>query len=238
MKNEKSKPQILLLHGWGLRAQVYKGLVNLLKEKGHSVYSLDLPGFGSEPLVHNNMVLDDYIVFVRRFVEKRKLVKPIIVGHSFGGRVAIKYTWKYPDEVSKLILTGVPIIRHTSLTKKIAFFAAVFGGKVLKTFPEKIRHNFRKMLYTIIGEWDYYNAGKLQQVFKNIIGEDLIQYAQNVHVPTLLIWGADDRLTPASDVKKIKKYMPHAQSFVIANVGHKFPYTDPQLFFKAMRSML
>lgn len=238
MKNEKSKPSILLLHGWGLRAQVYKDLINILKEKGHSVYSLDLPGFGSEPLVHNNMALDDYIVFVRRFIEKRKLIKPIIIGHSFGGRVAIKYTWKYPDEVSKLILTGVPIIRHTSVIKKLAFVTAVLGGMIFKGFPKGTKQILRKALYRFIGEWDYYNAGKLQQVFKNIIEEDLIQYAREVHVPTLLIWGANDRLTPASDIKKIKKYLPHAQSFIIGNVGHKLPYTDPQLFFKAIQSII
>lgn len=235
----KKKPPIIILHGWGLRGQNYKKLVDLLNKDGHKVFAIDLPGFGTEPLVHANMALDDYVVFLRKFIEKNKISKPIIIGHSFGGRVAVKYTWRYPHDVTSLILTGVPIIRHTTLKRKIAYIVAVVGGKIFKLFPKETKAFLRKILYTSIGEWDYYKAGPLQQVFKNIIGEELTMYAKGISVPTFLVWGEDDRIVPASDVYKIKKYIiPHAVTAIVEGEDHKLPYISSKNFIKAIKSVL
>lgn len=234
----RKKSPIILLHGWGLRGQTYKVLATLLKKNGHKAYVLDLPGFGTEPLVNDNMILDDYVVFLRKFIEKNNITPPILIGHSFGGRVAIKYAWKYKNDVALLILTGVPVIRHTSITKKIAYFSAVIGGFIFKIFPKETQMFMRKVLYALIGEWDYYKAGSLQQVFKNIIGEELTMYAKEIRIPTLLVWGADDLIVPATDVEKIKEYIPHAKSIVIKNEDHKMPYTNPKSFFNAIKSVL
>lgn len=234
----KKKNSIIILHGWGLCGDKYQALKKLLEEKGYKVFTPDLPGFGSEPLVNSNMVLDDYVVFLRKFIEKNKITKPILIGHSFGGRVAVKYVWKYPNDVASLILTGVPIIRHTTLKRKIAYIVAVVGGKIFKLFPKETKAFLRKILYTSIGEWDYYKAGPLQQVFKNIIGEELTMYAKNISVPTYLVWGAGDRIVPASDVSKIKKIIPHAVTMVVEGEDHKLPYISPKNFIKAIMSVL
>lgn len=238
MKDEKTKASIIILHGWGLKGSVYKELAVMLQKSGHKAYILDFPGFGTEPLVNNHMVLDDYVAFLKKFIEKNKLKKPILVGHSFGGRVAIKYAWKYPEDTTSLILTGVPLIRHTTLKKKIAYICAVVGGKTLKMLPKETRAFMRKVLYASIGEWDYYKAGPLQQVFKNIIGEGLTFYAKDIHVPTLLVWGKNDKIVPASDIEKIKKYIPQATSVIVEGEDHKLPYLNPRLFFDAIKSSL
>lgn len=233
------KNEIVILHGWGLSGDKYGALKKLLKEKGYKVFNPDLPGFGTEPLVHANMALDDYVVFLRKFIEKNKISKPIIIGHSFGGRVAVKYAWKYRNDVASLILTGVPIIRHTTLKRKIAYIVAVVGGKIFKLFPKETKLFLRKILYAFIGEWDYYKAGPLQQVFKNIIGEELTMYAKSISVPTFLVWGEDDRIVPASDVSKIKKdIIPHATTMVVEGEDHKLPYISPKNFIKAIMSVL
>lgn len=234
----KNKAPIVVLHGWGLCGDKYQALKKLLEEKGHKVFIPDLPGFGSEPLINDNMNLDDYVVFLREFIEKNKIPKPILIGHSFGGRVAVKYTWKYRNDVASLILTGVPVIRHTSAKRKIAYFAAVIGGKIFQLFPKETQSFMRKILYASIGEWDYYKAGSLKQVFKNIIGEELTMYAKNISIPTLLVWGKDDRIVPASDIKKIKKYIPHVISVVVADNDHKLPYTNARAFFNAINIIL
>lgn len=234
----KKKNPIILLHGWGLRWQNYKELVELLKKDGRKVFAIDLPGFGAEPLVNSNMVLDDYVVFLRKFIEKNKITKPILIGHSFGGRVAVKYVWKYPNDVASLILTGVPIIRHTTLKRKIAYIVAVVGGKIFKLFPKETKAFLRKILYASIGEWDYYKAGPLQQVFKNIIGEELTMYAKSISVSTFLVWGEDDRIVPASDVNEIKKIIPHAVTAIVKDEDHKLPYISPNNFIKAIVSVL
>lgn len=233
-----SKTTIVILHGWGLQKKKYEKLTLLLQQKGYKVFALDLPGFGAEPLQNANMTLDDYVLFVRNFLKKHAIQKPIFIGHSFGGRIAVKYAFVYPKDLSKLILTGVPIIRHMSFIKKIFFVFAIVGGKVFSVFPKETKNIIRKMFYFLIGEWDYYKAGNLQQVFKNIISESLIDYVKEIRVPTLLVWGVDDKLVPYEDVVVIKKLMPQAESVIVQHAGHKLPYENPDEFYLAIKNFL
>lgn len=228
---------IILLHGWGLTGSKYKDLLQLLIRNGFDAYGFDLPGFGSETL-KNTSNLDDYVEFVRNKIQEKKIVKPIIIGHSFGGRVALKYAWKYPAETAKIILTGVPVIRHISLKGKIGYLVAIIFGKLSPILPEAAKNKIRKVLYFAIGERDYYKAGPLKQVFKNIISEDLTRYVKEVRVPMYLVWGVLDRLTPVSDVEKIKKLNPESKSVIVENYGHKLPYENPQLFFNSIKNFL
>lgn len=228
------KTPIIILHGWGLKGSVYSTLSDLLKAKSYKVFSPDMPGFGSEPLQKKSMNLDDYVSFLKEFMKKNKIKKTILIGHSFGGRVSLKFAWRNSDLVEKIILTGTPVIRHISLKKKIAYLFAVTFGKIFSRFPNLAKLLFRKLLYFAIGEWDYYKSGPLKQVFKNIIQEDLLRYIIEIKTPIFLVWGKDDAMTPASDVEKIKKYNKLIQSKIIPNIGHKLPYENPNAFVDAI----
>lgn len=232
------KHPIIILHGWGLTGSTYKDLLQVLWGRGFNVYSFDLPGFATEPLKNKSMNLDDYVEFVDEFIQEKKLIKPILIGHSFGGRIALKYAWKYPEDVSKIILTGAPIIRHISIKGKIGYAFAVSFGRVFSLLPKNVKEWVRKILYFAIGQWDYYKAGPLQQVFKNIINEDLTGYAKEVQVPTYLVWGALDRLTPVTDVERIKKLNSSIKSVIVKNYGHKLPYENPKEFVKSIQIFL
>ncbi len=232
------KIPILILHGWGRNSSSYKDLKHLLEKDGYTVYIPDLPGFGSEPLITANMYLDDYVEFVAYFMKKHTLSYVNIIGHSFGGRVALKFAWKYPEKVSKLFLTGVPIIRNTSFVKRTAFVISVVSGSVLKKLPLSLQGFMRRSVYFLLGEWDYYNAGGLKEVFKNIINEDLVAYAQKITTPTYLLWGSNDWITPVTDVEKITKIMPQAHSIIIPDSTHKLPYENPEGFIKSFKAYL
>lgn len=233
-----SKPSILILHGWGLSGAVYLKLARLLKREGFAVFVPDLPGFGKEPLRSQAMMLDDYVSFVDEFLKANKIDKLIIIGHSFGGRVALKYAFKYPQKTNKIVLTGAPVIRRRVFKRKISLVAAIAGGQLFRFLPKATKDFLRKLLYFLIGEWDYYKAGSLKQVFKNIISEDLVVYAKNVKVPVLLVWGENDKVVPVSDMKKIVKIIPHATFSVVKDAGHKLPYEKPEAFVKAIRQFL
>lgn len=237
MSNVK-KQAIIILHGWGLEGSKYKNLAGLLEKNNFFVLSPDLPGFGRESLISSNMNLDGYVQFLDDFLKENKVLNPILIGHSFGGRIAIKYTWHYPKKVDKLILTGVPIIRDKSFLKKIWFVSAVMGGKIFRIFPDKISKRLRKILYFVIGEWDYYKSGSLKEVFKNIVNEDLIRYVSEIKIPILLVWGRKDLITPVSDVYKIKNLNKLIEAVIIDGIGHKLPYEKPFSFFQAIKSYI
>lgn len=237
-KIQSSKLPIIILHGWGLRGGVYQKLKGLLEDGGFKVFIPDLPGFGSEPLRSQTMVFDDYVSFVDEFLKANKIVKPIIIGHSFGGRIALKYAFKYSQKVTKLVLTGAPVIRSSVFKRKISRIVSIAGGQLFRFLPKTTNDFLRKLLYFLIGEWDYYKAGPLKQVFKNIISEDLVFYAKNIKVPVLLVWGENDKVVPVSDMKKIAKIIPQATFSVITDAGHKLPYEKPEIFVKAILPFL
>ncbi|MDO8658601.1 MAG: alpha/beta hydrolase [Candidatus Levybacteria bacterium] len=230
------KQSIIILHGWGLNGSKYNQLLKILKNKGFAVYSPDLPGFGSEPLKSKSMKLDDYMEFIDNYIKKNKIENPILIGHSFGGRIALKYGWEYPKKVSRIILTGTPVIRNKTLFKKFAYLIAILGGKVFKNLFFK--ETLRKSLYFLLGEWDYYKAGSLNQVFKNIIGEDLIKYFKEIKVPVFLIWGEKDMITPINDVNKMTKIRNDVKSIIVPGIGHKLPYERPDIFVKSIESFI
>ena len=242
---EKGNENIIILHGWGLSGDKYNKLKSKLKSLGYSVFAPDLPGFGSEPLINSSMDLDDYVDFLQNYIKNKifsskinKRKRIVLIGHSFGGRVAIKYAWRYPDEISAIILSGTPLIRDNSIIKKIAHIISIAGRMILKHFSARIRNKFRKALYFMIGEWDYYKAGALREVFKNIVGEQVILYLQKINVPVLLLWGQEDRLVPAINIEKVQRFSPNIKTKIIEGIGHKFPYENPELFAKETVSFL
>lgn len=233
-----NKGSIIILHGWGLNGAKYSELSALLKKEGYLVYAPDFPGFGSEPLKKESMILDDYVEFLKDYINENKIENPILIGHSFGGRVALKYAWKHKDKISKVILSGAPIIRYVPFSKKIVGGVISASGKLLNFFPVCIKNPLRKVLYCSIGEWDYYKSGKLKETFKNIISEDLIQFMREVKTPVGLIWGEEDSITPVSIADKIKEINPKVKSIIIPNANHGVPYRNPQEFFNAFQKLI
>lgn len=238
IKSQISNNQIVILHGWGLCGEKYAKLKELLESKKYKVYSPDMPGFASEPLKGDSMNLDDYVEFVDSFMKKNKIEKPVLIGHSFGGRVALKYAWKYPEKVKKIVLTGTPILRNKSLTRKIFFVLATGGGYFFKRMPSVFQDFSRKALYSVIGEWDYYKSGPLKQTFKNIIGEGLVNYYKEVKNPIMLVWGKEDKIVPAIDYEKNQKLFPKTKFITVANADHKLPYKNPEIFFSGIKDFI
>ncbi len=224
------KTPIIILHGWGLFGEKYKELRNIFGENGYKVFLLDLPGFGGEKLIKESMFLDDYVEFVEKFIDKNKLKKIILIGHSFGGRVSVKFAVKYPNQVEKLVLTGAPVIREKLNFKKNVISYLVKKLKIL--VPKPIEGQIKKIIYKFLGEWDYYKAKNLKQTFVNIINEDLTQNLKDIKTPTFLIWGENDKFVPIEYAGKANKLIEKSKLKIISNESHGLPYNNPELFAK------
>lgn len=231
------KSAIIILHGWGttMSGDKYDVLKKLFESKGYTVFTPDLPGFGKEKMQKTVMVLDDYVLFVDHFMKKNNIKKAILIGHSFGGRIAAKLAVIHPEKIEKIVLTGAPLIRRKlSLKKKIAFFAAKSGKIVLALFPKTVQGLARKMLYRSIGEWDYYKSNELKETLQAILREDLAPLLSKIHAPTIVIWGEKDTFVPVVDGKEITENIKNAKFVTIQDATHKLPYEDPIPFFNAV----
>lgn len=222
------KEPILILHGWQKSGKDYADIQKIFEEKGYTVFAPDMPGFGNETLSKEVMNIDDYVDFVKNFLQKQKNNKVILIGHSFGGRVAAKFAAKYPEKVSKLILTGAPLIKKPLSIQKRAIASLVKIGKHL--VPGSFQTVMKKGIYRSLGEWDYYKAGALKKTFQNVIAEDIAPVLPHISVPTLLLWGENDTFVRLSIGREIAGRVPHATIKSFPHITHKFPYESPRLF--------
>ncbi len=200
---------ILLLHGWGKDKNSYSELLKEIKAPQIGrIVAIDLPGFGDEPLA-KTLTLDDYVKFVLAYITKNKLKNIILIGHSFGGRVALKIVANNNLNVEKLILIDSGGIREVTFKMRIASVLPRFGS-------------FGRSLF---GSKDYLNAsGELRETLKNVVNEDLEPLLESIKVPTLIVWGENDHTTPLWMGEVMHKKIAGSKFSVIPKGDHGIPY--------------
>ena len=225
-----SKRNLVFLHGWGVSSQIFTPLFYYLKND-FSVYAPDLPGFGNSP-INRPMFLADYAEIVGNFLEKNKIEKPIVIGHSFGGAVAAKFSLLYPNKISKLILVSASAIRQPRrkmiLLKKVADF-------LKPLLPEKLRKFVLKLLKLDQTDYAQIESPELKETFKNVIAEDLKHDLSLIKSPTLIIWGKNDAVTPLAEGELIAKSIPGTKLEIIKNAGHFVFLEKPEEFIKLIK---
>ena len=114
--NPKGKT-VVLLHGWGQNIEMMKPIGDRLD---NDVIIVDLPGFGKSSEPTYPWMVDDYVECIKELLENLKVKNPILIGHSFGGKISLLYASKY--KVDKLILFGSPfkkVVKKLSVKTKI-----------------------------------------------------------------------------------------------------------------------
>ncbi len=229
----KKQIPILILHGWNLSAAKFDPLVSELNIRGYKVYCPDLPGFGKSKIPDKPHTLSDYIQFVINFLKKNKLNKIIIIGHSFGGRIGIKFASEYSQHIEHLILTGAPGINPVPKGKILLFLYLAKIGKIIMSLPilSNLTAVMRKILYKAAGASDFYHTNeKMRETFKNVIKEDLTSYMKKIKSKTLLLWGENDGIVPLSIARKMQDMIHNSRLEILPNTRHGAPWTNPELF--------
>lgn len=200
---------VILLHGWGQNIEMMKPLGDRIIDKRITI--IDFPGFGNSPEPDSVWTIDDYVNSLECLVKELKIKNPTLIGHSFGGRVAIKYASK--NKVNRLILFGSPCVREQRKSKK---------EKVLKSLKKlPLMNNFGEYMKKYIGSTDYKNASPLMRnILVNVVNEDLSENAKMITVPTLLVWGSLDDSAPLEDAKKLESLLKDGGLVVIDGCTH------------------
>jgi pimeloyl-ACP methyl ester carboxylesterase len=228
---------IIILHGWKVPPDRYIGLRGLLKKRGYNVYAPDFPGVGNSSAPDRPYTLDDYVIFLEKYIEKQKLNKLILIGHSFGGRVGIRYTYKHPEKVEMLYLTGTPGLVPVGSAKIKLFLIISKTGKAIFSLPvlSAISVPVRKLLYKLSGATDYSRlAGVMKETFKLVIRDSLIDNMAHITVPVKLVWGGNDTVVPVSIARQMQRIIPGSKLAVIPGATHKAPYDDTVQFINAL----
>lgn len=204
---------ILLLHGWGQNIEMMKMLGDNFSDR-FRITILDFPGFGLSEEPSESWTIKDFADMLDEFVKELGIKKPIIMGHSFGGRVAIRYSADHV--VEKIVLFGSPCVREE---RELPLSVKILKG--IKKLPgmDKIGE-FAK---NFIGSRDYKAASPImRQTLVDVVNEDLSKYAKEIDCPTLLIWGENDTEAPVEDAKILEGIMVDAALIVLPGTHYAY----------------
>lgn len=199
----KESKNIIFLHGWGSNKELMKkAFENAFLEYNH--FYIDLPGFGKSP---NEVLLSthDYAKIVSLFTHSLDIVPHIVVGHSYGGKVAVLL-----EEAREIILlssAGIIVPKPLKVRTKIALAKLAKIAHIRLPFlRSKDAQNLSPIMY---------------EIFKNIVNEDFSEIFRKCEKPTSIFWGDEDSATPLSSGRKIHSLMKNSK-FCVCKGGHYF----------------
>jgi len=232
--------QLLIVPGWGGTKESWKNFIDLA-QKDYEVYYLELPCFGDEPCPNEIWGVAEYAGFVKQKIKDLNLIKPVLLGHSFGGQVAAYLVAHDPQLIGRLVLSGASAIRPKQNLKRFIFKLIAKLGKSFLSLPliENFSLPAQKFLYRLADSPDYEEtSGIKREIFKKIIRQDLTVDLKKITAPTLVVWGAFDRYVPLKTGKKIADLIPGAKMEVIPGGKHGLHMQMPDKLYNIVKNFI
>lgn len=198
---KKDGEPIVFLHGWGQNIQMMEPIAKPFANT-HHLLIIDLPGFGESEEPKEVWELSDYVEMINELLKELDIKKPNIIGHSFGGKLALMYGAKYTTR--RLVLLASPYkVKITEPTTKQKIL------KKLKKVP--LLNKLADIAKKHMGSTDYRNASpKMREILVKHVNTDITDSLKNIKCPSLLIWGTQDEAVPYQDAIELEKLIKDA----------------------------
>ena len=251
-------PVLVFLHGWGCDWQIWYPLVAPLSET-YRLILLDLPAFGQSSTPPTPWQSPNYAAWLTATLEELiPREKFVLIGHSFGGKVATYFVADNSVPVASTPTTTKAAAESTSIRKQLKALVLIDSGglpaplstrqkiqqRIVSLIPAGIKHALSAQLKAVIldklgAATDHLRSTPAQrEILRATIHERVDELLPRVHVPTLLIWGEHDQDTPLKQGHQFSAGIPFAQLTVIPHAKH-FPFLDqPQATLQELQSFL
>lgn len=220
---------IVLLHGWKRDRTYWSSLEKELSSKCE-VVSWDFPGFGQEPLIGDNWSIPEYASWVNEKISKELPNRKIILlGHSFGGRVASYLASLQPNYLLSLILYASPSLYRptTQIKRKIRIY------KLLKKIlPQSLLQSFKSD-----DQKDVENTS-LAKIFRKTIPFDQTEELKKINVPTYIIQGDKDASVRTEIANEMHQLIPSSKVMIVPNATHFLHLENPILFNGIIKNII
>lgn len=231
-------PRALLLHGWRRTKEDYTATADLLASRGVTTLALDLPGFGASPPPPTAGGARSCAATLAPLVDELAgAAGPLLViGHSFGGRVAVCLAARQPDRVAGLVVCAAPLVRDQMPRARVsrrylAVRALARRGLVPAAVLERARSRH--------GSADYRAAtGVVRDVLVATANESYEAELQALRCPVTLLWGGADEAVPVAVASAAASLARSARLEVLDGVGHLVPTEAPERLCAAATAML
>ena len=224
----EGKP-FLILHGWRSGSNRWQKVAEVLAEK-YMVIVPDLPGFGKSQEPESAWSTDNFVEFIHDFKNTVPDLRDsfYLAGHSFGGTLAAKFSIKYTQRVKKLFLISASCIRLKTPSKKLSYNISRIV-KIFYFFP--FYESFRKFSYKyIIRRSDYLHvSGIMKDIYLKVISDDLSYKLPFLKVPTVILWGPKDDLTPIEHANIIRGKIRDSKLVIIKEADHYLHIKIPEI---------
>ena len=201
---------IIFLHGWGGSIDSFRGVGEYFSTK-YRCTLVDFYGFGDSPLL-GALTLEDYAKGIEELIEYYSMKDVVLVGHSFGGRVAILLASRNNN------IKSIVLVDSAGLKPRFS----------LKKFFKKTTYRLKKALKMDVskcGSADYRQlSGDMRETFKNIVNFHLDFCLKDIRCSTLIIWGKRDKDTPPYMARRLRKRI-YNSGLVFLKGGH-YSYLD------------
>ncbi len=232
-----SDPPLVLIHGAG-GSHLHWGPTTR-RLSGRSVYAIDLPGHGRSPGAGSASIAE-YVTAVSSWLRQIGLQRPVIVGHSMGGAIALSLALDLPESLGGLVLVGtsdhLPVnptllsMLERDETWRDAIDLIIRWSFSPGTEPRLVELSRKRMLETprnvIFGDFQacgrYDVQGRLGQI----------------QIPTLVICGADDKMTPERNVRRLTQGIRDSRFTLVPGAGHMIMLEKPSILDNAVQDFL
>ncbi|HXG88108.1 MAG TPA: alpha/beta fold hydrolase [Vicinamibacterales bacterium] len=247
---ERSARVLVLIHAFPLGAAMWEGQVKALPE-GWRLLAPDLRGFGGStlPEVDNHPAMADYAADVTDLLSELGIESAVIGGCSMGGYVAFAVMRAAPGLAKALILVDTRATADTSEGR------ANRRGMLALLDREGASGVAREMMPKLLGKTSIDQRQDLEPLVRRFIKQqspaavrgainrmmerpDSTAVLQNLTIPTLIIVGEEDTLTPPDDARKMQASYPSSELVVLARTGHLPSLEQPDAFNAAVRTFL
>lgn len=222
VSGHKNANTILILHGWGQSLSYWQSIAKILSQK-YEVILLDLPGFGSSSIPENTLNTQGYSTLISKFIKKLNLNHLTLIGHSVGGKIAIKMA-SGSQNLDRLILISPSGIGPKPVFVKLKIMVFKLFKLILFWLPKNLKWEFSKFL----SSQDYVRAGKMRETFKKMVDERVENDATKINISTLIIWGENDKEMSIKNSKILKRLIPNSIVRIMWKTGHSPNIESPE----------
>lgn len=236
IESKNDRPVLLLLHGLFGALSNFDGILNYF----HKDYNVVIPILPIYELPIREVSVSGLVEHVKNFVEFKNFDKVNVLGNSLGGHISLLYTIECPGRVNSLILTGSSGLFENSLGSSFPKRGdyQFIKNKTESTFynPEVATKELVDEVYDIVN--DRNKAIRVVATAKSAVRHNIGDKLHQIKIPTLLVWGAEDNITPAFVGEKFNELIENSSLKIVEKCGHAPMMEKPEIFNKHLEEFL
>jgi len=228
---------LIILHGLMGGLSNFSGVLNYFSKKGYRVIIPELPIY-TLPLLKTNV--KNLSKFLKDFMKFKNLDEAILIGNSLGGHIALYFTKLNIDNVKALVLTGSSGLYEKSMGDT---YPKRGNYEYIKVKTEEVFYDPKVATKEVVDEIfesvnDRSKVIRTLAIAKSAIRHNMAKDLPKMNIPTCIIWGKNDSVTPPEVAKDFEKLLPDANLFWIDKCGHAPMMEHPEEFNRILENWL